>query len=434
LPQPTSYSTAARTQRALVVHPFEANSQSQRSGHALLEEATGLAEAIHLDVVQALLFTLKKATPRTLIGPGQAAQCRELAAEHDIDVIIVNAQLSPTQQRNLETAIKCKVIDRTALILEIFGERAQTNEGRLQVELAALNYQKSRLVRSWTHLERQRGGAGFMGGPGETQIETDRRLIAERIQVIKKQLEKVVKTRELHRKTRRETPLPVVALVGYTNAGKSTLFNRLTNAKVMAEDMLFATLDPTIRALTLPSGQKALLSDTVGFISDLPHELVAAFRATLEEVLEADILLHIRDISHADTQAQAEDVHQVLTDLLQEEPDESRPFLEVWNKIDAIDAANMPEASGTPAPILTSAHTGEGCDALLNTIDHALAERCFVQRQYRLKASDGRAIAWLHAHGNVLEMTQKDGVLIVQARLRPEDANRFEKQMLGTET
>lgn len=413
-----------------MVHPHDSATGAHRSASAQLEEAVGLAGAIHIDIIEAIVFPLRKATPRTLLGSGHVQQCRELAEAHEIDVIIINAKLSPTQQRNLETATKCKVIDRTALILEIFGERAQTNEGRLQVELAALNYQKSRLVRSWTHLERQRGGAGFMGGPGETQIETDRRLIADRILVIKSQLEKVLRTRELHRKTRRDTPLPLVALVGYTNAGKSTLFNRLTNAKVLAEDMLFATLDPTIRGLTLPSGQKVLLSDTVGFISALPHELVAAFRATLEEVQEADLVLHIRDISHEDTNAQAADVEQVLADLLGKQ--KRLPMLEVWNKIDAIEASRTPETPEDQTVILTSALTGDGCAALLAAIDATLREHHRTERHYTLAASNGKALAWLYANGEVQVSAHEDEEkLKVSVSLRPEDANRFERMFLA---
>lgn len=403
----------------------------RREPTALLAEAVGLAEAIHLDVAEALVFNVKKHTPRTLIGPGQVTQCRELTQQHDIAVVILNAQLSPTQQRNLEKAIGAKVIDRTALILEIFGERAQTAEGKLQVELAALNYQKSRLVRSWTHLERQRGGHGFMGGPGESQIETDRRLIAERITLIKRQLERVTRTRGLHRKTRRDTPFPLVALVGYTNAGKSTLFNRLTRARVMAEDMLFATLDPTIRATALPSGQRVLLSDTVGFISDLPHELIAAFRATLEEVLEADLLVHVRDMSHPDAAAQAEDVHQVLGDLLGEARYADTPQLEVWNKLDTVDPAALPTGEATHPVCAISALTGEGCDALLHAIDRALQERLYVTKTYRLPLSDGKALAWLHAHGDIRKQEQENNGFLVTAALRPADADRFEREFLA---
>jgi GTP-binding protein HflX len=423
------FETKKRIERGLVVHPHDAHASYNRSSSAMLEEAVGLTEAIHLNIVKAVSFTLKKHTPRTLIGAGHAQECRDLADQYEVDVVIINAQLSPSQQRNLEKAIGAKVIDRTALILEIFGERARTAEGKLQVELAALTYQKSRLVRSWTHLERQRGGHGFMGGPGESQIETDRRLIAERILVIKKQLEKVVRTRELHRKTRRETPLPVVALVGYTNAGKSTLFNRLTNARVVAEDMLFATLDPTIRAITLPSGQKALLSDTVGFISNLPHELVAAFRATLEEVLEADLLIHVRDISHPDTAAQAEDVNQVLEELLAEEHEQ--PLLEVWNKIDQLETHPLPEPGESHASIyLTSAHSGEGCAALLSAIDASLKAHIYITKSYRLPVASGKAIAWLYAHGEVSNQAQEDEAIIVTAALRPADANRFEREFM----
>jgi GTPase len=411
----------------LVVHPHDAQAAaSLRQPRAQLEEAVQLAQAIELEIAEAIVFTLKKATPRTLIGSGQVAHCRELAQQHTLDVIIINGSLSPTQQRNLEKATACKIIDRTALILEIFGARARTNEGRLQVELAALEYQKSRLVRSWTHLERQRGGFGFLGGPGESQIETDRRLIAERISAIKQQLEKVVRTRSLHRKTRRETPLPVVALVGYTNAGKSTLFNRLTRAKVLAEDMLFATLDPTLRALRLPSGQRVILSDTVGFISDLPHQLVAAFRATLEEVLEADLLLHVRDCVHPDSQAQARDVAQVLRTLLPE--DAMPPLLEVWNKSDAITPETHlhPPEEGQPI-CMVSALTGDGLESLTTMIDSMLQQHHSVQRAYELDAGNGKALAWLHAHGVVQSQEASDEArLRVKVQLRAPDAARFE--------
>ena len=412
-----------------------------RSPSAALEELVGLSQAIHLDIVEARVLNLRKITPKSLIGGGQVEACRPLIEAGNIGIVIVNGSLSPSQQRNLERAWNTKVIDRTALILEIFGERARTSEGQLQVELAALNYQKSRLVRSWTHLERQRGGFGFLGGPGESQIETDRRLIAERIDKIKKQLAQVVRTRDLHRKTRRDTPFPLVALVGYTNAGKSTLFNRLTRAQVMEADMLFATLDPTIRAAVLPSGQKIMLSDTVGFISDLPHELVAAFRATLEEVLEADLLVHVRDISHPDTEAQKEDVEQVLSSLLgrsvhchadqseishepDAEGDNQTDMIEAWNKVDRVEnLAELPRPDS--GQLLLSAISGDGCDALLNRIDALLQEKLFVTHTYRLAAHDGKAIAWLHAHGNVIEQTFNDESAILIVRLSPANAQRF---------
>lgn len=433
---PAPFETAHQTERCLVVHPHlvaqEQARPHQRSVSAQLEEAVGLSAAIHLEVVEALSFTVKRRTPKTLIGAGQVAHCRDIVEQQQIDVVIINHTLSPTQQRNLEKAMHAKVIDRTALILEIFGERAQTAEGKLQVELAALNYQKSRLVRSWTHLERQRGGHGFMGGPGESQIETDRRLIADRITLLKKQLDEVVRTRTLHRKTRRDTPYPLVALVGYTNAGKSTLFNRLTHAKVMAEDMLFATLDPTIRALTLPSGQQVMLSDTVGFISDLPHELVAAFRATLEEVREADLILHVRDIAHEDTQAQADDVAQVLSELLGETAWKEAPKLEIWNKIDALTAAqSTPQGADDTQVFSVSALRGDGCAALLTGIDQTLKTLLYTQKTYQLDyRHSGKALAWLHTHGEVLEQTDQDESVRVKVELRPADANRFEERFL----
>ena len=420
----------AGADRCLVIHPqllMDAGSFA-RSAKSQLEEAVGLAEAIHLEVAHAQIFQLKRHTPKTHIGSGQVDQCAQIISEQHISLVIVNTQLSPTQQRNLEKAWSCKVIDRTALILEIFGERAQTAEGRLQVELAALNYQKSRLVRSWTHLERQRGGAGFMGGPGEKQIETDRRLIAERIIAIKKQLAKVVRTRELHRKTRRDAPYPVVALVGYTNAGKSTLFNRLGGADVLAADMLFATLDPTIRAITLPQGQQIMLSDTVGFISDLPHELIAAFRATLEEVLEADVLVHVRDVSNPDTEAQKADVESVLKELCGTQWEDKRR-IEAWNKIDCVeDPERLPKPAGDY--VILSALTGDGVSSLLHRIETLLQAAMFVEREYRIAHGDGKALAWLHAHGNVRSRTDGDDAAIVVVSISPANAARYEKLFL----
>jgi GTP-binding protein HflX len=362
---------------------------------------------------------LKKRTPRTLIGPGQVEQVRdEVKSLEDDCILIVNTRLSPTQQRNLERETGAKVLDRTALILEIFGERASTREGRLQVELAALNYQKSRLVRSWTHLERQRGGAGFMGGPGETQIETDRRIIGDRIVVIKKQLEKVVRTRELHRKRRRDVPFPLIALAGYTNAGKSTLFNRLTESDVVAEDQLFATLDPTISRLKLDSGQVILLSDTVGFVSDLPTELVAAFRATLEEVREADIILHVQDAASPERTAQAADVEKVLKHLLGDDY-EQVPQIVVANKVDMLEEGQGFE--GMPV----SALTGEGCDRLLKELELKIQEHFAQTYHFTLPYSDGKRLAWLHANGRVVREKQTEEGWEVEAVLRPEDAARF---------
>lgn len=409
--------------RTLVLYPYSKTSHGKegRLPEACLEEAVGLARAIALEVVDAVIIPLHSHRPATLLGKGKVEEIAAIVETAEIDLVSVDTQLTPVQQRNLELAWKCKVIDRTGLILEIFGERARTAEGKLQVELAALNYQKGRLVRSWTHLERQRGGLGKTGGPGETQIEMDRRLIRERIAKIKRQLETVVRTRSLHRKTRHDTPFPLVALVGYTNAGKSTLFNRLTAAKAYAADALFATLDPTIRKVTLPSGQVVLLSDTVGFISNLPTDLIAAFRATLEEVREADLILHVRDISHPDTQAQKSDVEEVLKQLLGKEAgDERAPVIEVHNKIDRLEAALVP-SGGLPV----SALTGEGVEALLAFIDENLSQRGGSLHHYTLPCGEGKAIAWLHRHGHVIAHEEQDDSLCLHVRLSALSAARF---------
>ncbi|MEM9279949.1 MAG: GTPase HflX [Pseudomonadota bacterium] len=366
---------AQKPERALVLVP-EFDTQNDRSRNARVEEARGLAHAISLDVIDAGIVPVKQIKPATLFGTGKVDEVTGIVKANDIGLVIVDHSISPKQQQNLEKAWNCKVLDRTGLILEIFGERAQTKEGRLQVELAHLNYQKGRLVRSWTHLERQRGGLGFVGGPGETQIEADRRLIQERINRLERDLEKVRKTRQLHRSKRQKVPHPVVALVGYTNAGKSTLFNYLTGSSVMAKDLLFATLDPTLRQLNLPKGTKVILSDTVGFVSNLPTHLVAAFRATLEEVIEADLILHVRDIFHEDSAAQAKDVYDILSQLGVEEEGHGRT-IEVWNKVDLLTAEQLEALSGRQqngnSPVLISAITGEGTGELLDLVEQHIA-------------------------------------------------------------
>lgn len=394
-----------------------------RDPDACLEEAIGLAHAIDLEIADAVIVPIASPRPSTLLGSGKVEELKGRIASANVQLAIVNHALSPVQQRNLEKAWNCKVIDRTALILEIFGARARTHEGKLQVELAALDYQKSRLVRSWTHLERQRGGFGFLGGPGESQIEIDRRLIRDRMAKLRKQLEQVSRTRELHRKTRRDVPYPVVALVGYTNAGKSTLFNRLTGAQVLSMDKLFATLDPTMRALTLPGGGKVILSDTVGFVSDLPTELVAAFRATLEEVLEADLLLHIRDSAHPDSDAQKRDVEEVLGGLFGSGklPDN---VIEVHNKVDRLDDVRR-AALQSKGVLMISALTGEGIEALLAAVGAEMEKRFFTCAAYTLKCEDGKSLAWLHAHGKVVEQVVEDGYIHVTVQLSEDNARRF---------
>lgn len=417
--------------RTLVLHPYLKNERSNpRSPDARLEEAVRLAEAIELEVLDQRVIPISAIKPATLIGKGKVEEISEIVKELDITLTIVDGHLSPAQQRNLETELHCKVIDRTALILEIFGARARTYEGKLQVELASLNYQKSRLVKSWTHLERQRGGFGFLGGPGESQIEIDRRLIRDRIAKITRELEAVKRTRELHRKTRRDTPYPVVALVGYTNAGKSTLFNRLTGADVTAKDLLFATLDPTLRSVKLETGTQIIMSDTVGFISDLPHDLVAAFRATLEEVVEADLILHVRDISHPDSQAQKNDVLKVLKGLLDEETINTR-MLEVLNKIDNFseeEQANMLARADEKA-MAVSAVTGVGIKELLAYVDQFVTANFLLTETFTLPVSDGKRLAWLYAHGSVLERVDGEETVDVTVSLTPQNLKRFEKQI-----
>jgi len=401
---------------------------SERSPQARLEEAVGLAAAIDLDVKASGLVPVPNPRPATLFGSGKVEELEGLIRAEDAGLVIVDHPLTPVQQRNLETAWNVKILDRTGLILEIFGERARTREGRLQVELAHLVYQKSRLVRSWTHLERQRGGFGFLGGPGETQIETDRRLIGERIAVIRKELEQVRRTRALHRKSRQRVPYPSVALVGYTNAGKSTLFNALTGATVLADDILFATLDPTIRALSLPGGSKAVLSDTVGFISDLPTTLIAAFRATLEEVLQADLILHVRDIADAATGSQRADVNAVLAELGVDTEGEPGRLLEVWNKADLLDAASLQSARNETrraGAVLVSAATGLGLDALRAEIERRLnLKRETIE--IALKPEEGSLSNWIYENCEVLaRQALGEGMTSLRIRVAPEKRERL---------
>ncbi|MFL6829881.1 MAG: GTPase HflX [Sphingomicrobium sp.] len=418
----------ARGERAIVVVPEVPREGSRRSAEARVEEAEGLAEAIGIVVALSRAVRLRSVRPATLLGKGQVEEFAGLAREAGAGLLIVDAPLTPIQQKNLEEETGAKVIDRTGLILEIFGERAATAEGRLQVELAHLDYQAGRLVRSWTHLERQRGGFGFLGGPGETQIEADRRLIRDRMARIKRELDQVRRTRALHRGRRQRAPWPVIALVGYTNAGKSTLFNALTGEGVFAENLLFATLDPTMRDIRLPGFDKAILSDTVGFISDLPTELIAAFRATLEEVREADLLVHVRNMAHPDSEAQRDDVEDVLESLgLAEEG--APPRIEAWNKVDLLWPEErdrvIEEARRRDDAVPISARTGEGLDELRERMAARLRSGEQVH-SIRLPAAEGEKIAWLHSRGEVLDQQLDHDQVRLSVRLSPDNWARFQ--------
>jgi GTP-binding protein HflX len=435
--KPTADTPPQDYNRAIVLRPLASAAESVRDGEARLLEAVGLAQALGLDVASAEAAPLRQISPRTYFGSGRVERLKEEAEALGVGVVVIDAPLSPVQQRNLETDIGAKVIDRTGLILEIFGLRARTKEGKLQVELARQGYERSRLVRTWTHLERQRGGLGKTGGPGETQIELDRRIIADRIIKLKRELEDVRRTRGLQRRARSRAGLPAVVLVGYTNAGKSTLFNRLTQAGVLAKDMLFATLDPTARKVQLPSNRAIIMSDTVGFISDLPHELVEAFRATLEAVTEADLLLHVRDIAHPESDKQKADVLTVLAQLAKDAGGKSPPVLEAWNKIDLLDEATRvgrlrraeaaaEQGQGALPPVAISAETGEGVDALLAAIDRAAFSATRVVTLTLSPDDAGKVRAQIAAVGRILEETSgEDGAITLRAELGIEDAARY---------
>jgi GTPase len=428
LQQPPAEPSQGQSVRVAVILPVERSGNGQRSEQSRLAEAVSLAESINLAVVHTRIVHVRAPTAATLLGEGQVAEIGDTISEKEVEVTIVDAPLSPVQQRNLEQRWNCKVVDRTGLILDIFGERARTREGALQVELAHLQYQRSRLVRSWTHLGRQRGGFGFLGGPGETQIEADRRLMRDRIARLRQELEEVRRTRSLHRRARQRAALPVVALVGYTNAGKSTLFNKLTGASVLAASHVFATLDPTLRGIELPSGRRAVLSDTVGFISQLPTELVAAFRATLEEVAEADVILHVQDVSQPDAAAQRADVLAVLDGMVRDGMlDAGWPTrtIDVLNKADRLGGAGAVEARR--GGVVVSALTGEGLDTLRDAVDARLSEGMQTVG-YDLPIADGAELAWLYQHGEVISRQGRDDAIHVTVRLLPLDRARFEHQ------